>query len=106
MPGGFTGAGAKTVIPAKATAKISFRLVPDMDPQEVFAQYKTYVESLQPKGMIAGPADPFRRPDRGADGQSVISRQRPGPCARCLAKKRFSSGPAARFRSWGISSVT
>ena len=40
MPGGFTGAGAKTVIPAKATAKISFRLVPDMDPQEVFAQYK------------------------------------------------------------------
>src|SRR5271155_2197973 len=51
MPGGFTGAGAKTVIPAKATAKISFRLVPDMDPQEVFAQYKAYVESLQPKGI-------------------------------------------------------
>src|SRR5882724_10292329 len=51
MPGGFTGAGAKTVIPAKATAKISFRLVPDMDPQEVFAQYKAYVESLQPRGI-------------------------------------------------------
>src|SRR3984957_6315360 len=51
MPGGFTGAGAKTVIPAKASAKISFRLVPDMDPQEVFAQYKAYVESLQPKGI-------------------------------------------------------
>ncbi len=51
MPGGFTGAGAKTVIPAKATAKISFRLVPDMNPQEAFAQYKSYVESLQPKGI-------------------------------------------------------
>jgi acetylornithine deacetylase/succinyl-diaminopimelate desuccinylase-like protein len=51
MPGGFVGAGAKTVIPAKATAKISFRLVPDMNPQEVFAQYKSYVESLQPKGI-------------------------------------------------------
>jgi acetylornithine deacetylase/succinyl-diaminopimelate desuccinylase-like protein len=51
MPGGFTGAGAKTVIPAKATAKVSFRLVPDMHPQEVFAQYKSYVESLQPKGI-------------------------------------------------------
>ena len=51
IPGGFIGAGAKTVIPAKATAKISFRLVPDMKPQEVFAQYKTYVESLQPKGI-------------------------------------------------------
>jgi acetylornithine deacetylase/succinyl-diaminopimelate desuccinylase-like protein len=51
MPGGFIGACAKTVIPAKATAKISFRLVPDMHPQEVFAQYKSYVESLQLKGI-------------------------------------------------------
>jgi acetylornithine deacetylase/succinyl-diaminopimelate desuccinylase-like protein len=37
------------VIPAKATAKISFRLVPDMTSQEAFSQYKSYVESLQPK---------------------------------------------------------
>jgi acetylornithine deacetylase/succinyl-diaminopimelate desuccinylase-like protein len=51
MPGGFTGAGAKTVIPAKATAKVSFRLVPDQDPQESFQLYKKYVESLQPKGV-------------------------------------------------------
>jgi acetylornithine deacetylase/succinyl-diaminopimelate desuccinylase-like protein len=51
MPGGFIGAGAKTVIPAKATAKVSFRLVPDMNPQEAFAQYKNYVESLHPKGI-------------------------------------------------------
>ena len=43
MPGGFIGAGAKTVIPAKATAKMSFRLVPDMHPKEVFAQYKSFV---------------------------------------------------------------
>jgi acetylornithine deacetylase/succinyl-diaminopimelate desuccinylase-like protein len=49
--GGFVGAGAKTVIPAKATAKISFRLVPDMNPQETFALYKSYVESLQPRGI-------------------------------------------------------
>ncbi len=51
MPGGFIGAGAKTVIPAKATAKVSFRLVPDMTPQEVFAQYKRFVDSLQLKGI-------------------------------------------------------
>jgi acetylornithine deacetylase/succinyl-diaminopimelate desuccinylase-like protein len=51
MPGGFIGAGAKTVIPAKATAKISFRLVPDMIPQEAFALYKCYVEALQPEGI-------------------------------------------------------
>jgi acetylornithine deacetylase/succinyl-diaminopimelate desuccinylase-like protein len=51
MPGGFTGVGAKTVIPAKALAKVSLRLVPDMTPAETFAQYKSYVESLCPKGI-------------------------------------------------------
>ncbi|HZL29085.1 MAG TPA: dipeptidase [Acidobacteriaceae bacterium] len=51
MPGGFTGAGAKTVIPAKATAKISFRLVPNMKPEKAFAQYKAFVESICPAGI-------------------------------------------------------
>jgi acetylornithine deacetylase/succinyl-diaminopimelate desuccinylase-like protein len=51
MPGGFTGAGAKTVIPAKAVAKVSMRLVPDMTPAESFQQYKAYVESIAPKGI-------------------------------------------------------
>jgi acetylornithine deacetylase/succinyl-diaminopimelate desuccinylase-like protein len=51
MPGGFIGAGAKTVIPARATAKVSMRLVPDQTPAEAFAQYKSYVESLRPAGI-------------------------------------------------------
>ena len=51
MPGGFIGAGAKTVIPAKATAKISMRLVPDMTPAKTFALYKSYVEKIAPPGV-------------------------------------------------------
>ncbi len=53
IPGGFIGAGAKTVIPAKATAKVSMRLVPDMTPTKAFALYKSYVESIVPAGVTA-----------------------------------------------------
>jgi acetylornithine deacetylase/succinyl-diaminopimelate desuccinylase-like protein len=49
--GGFTGEGAKTVIPAVATAKISMRLVPDMNPKEVLRQYSAFVKKLTPKGI-------------------------------------------------------
>ena len=51
IPGGFTGAGAKTVIPAKALAKVSMRLVPGMTPAKAFAQYKSYVEAIAPRGV-------------------------------------------------------
>jgi acetylornithine deacetylase/succinyl-diaminopimelate desuccinylase-like protein len=51
MPGGFTGAGAKTVIPAKAMAKVSLRLVPGMTPQRAFEQLRNYVLSIAPKGV-------------------------------------------------------
>jgi acetylornithine deacetylase/succinyl-diaminopimelate desuccinylase-like protein len=51
MPGGFIGAGGKTVIPAKAAAKISMRLVPDMRPDEIFKLYSDFVRSLVPKGI-------------------------------------------------------
>jgi acetylornithine deacetylase/succinyl-diaminopimelate desuccinylase-like protein len=51
MPGGFTGTGAKTVIPAKAVAKISLRLVPGMEPGDVFARYNSYIQQIRPKGV-------------------------------------------------------
>ena len=51
IPGGFTGAGAKTVIPAKALAKVSMRLVPGMTPAKSFEKYKRYVEEICPPGV-------------------------------------------------------
>jgi acetylornithine deacetylase/succinyl-diaminopimelate desuccinylase-like protein len=45
---GYTGAGAKTVLPAKAMAKISCRLVPDQDPGQVKQQLLAYLEKNAP----------------------------------------------------------
>jgi len=51
MPGGFTAAGAKTVIPAKAAAKVSMRLVPNQDPDDILKRYTRHVKKLVPKGI-------------------------------------------------------
>jgi acetylornithine deacetylase/succinyl-diaminopimelate desuccinylase-like protein len=46
---GFTGQGAKTVLPAHAMAKISCRLVPDQNPEEVEKQLRAYLKKNAPK---------------------------------------------------------
>jgi acetylornithine deacetylase/succinyl-diaminopimelate desuccinylase-like protein len=51
IPGGFVGQGAKTVIPAKATAKVSMRLVPKMDPDKILKSYTDFVKANTPKGI-------------------------------------------------------
>ena len=51
MPGGFTAVGAKTVIPAKAAAKVSMRLVPNQDPDDILKRYTAFVKKLTPKGI-------------------------------------------------------
>ena len=46
---GFTGEGAKTVLPAVAMAKISMRLVPDQDPNKIAGLFEDYVKKIAPK---------------------------------------------------------
>src|SRR5438132_10693664 len=46
---GFTGEGAKTVLPAVAMAKISMRLVPNQDPEKIARLFEDYVKDLAPK---------------------------------------------------------
>ena len=53
IAGGFTGAGSKTVIPAKALAKVSFRLVPNQDPEKIVALFKAWVAANKPAGIEA-----------------------------------------------------
>ena len=49
--GGYTGEGPKTVIPSKAVAKLSMRLVPKQTPENVNRQLNEYMEKHAPKGI-------------------------------------------------------
>ena len=53
MSGGYTGDGFKTVIPAKASAKISFRLVSGQDPDKIRAAFRAHVQTMLPPDCTA-----------------------------------------------------
>jgi acetylornithine deacetylase/succinyl-diaminopimelate desuccinylase-like protein len=53
MWGGHTGPGGKTIIPAQAHAKLSFRLVADQDPAEIIEGLRQYVSDHTPAGIEA-----------------------------------------------------
>ncbi len=49
--GGYIGEGAKTVLPSKANAKISMRLVPNQDPDKITQLFKNHFEKIAPNGV-------------------------------------------------------
>jgi acetylornithine deacetylase/succinyl-diaminopimelate desuccinylase-like protein len=49
---GYTEEGAKTVLPARAMAKVSFRLVPDQDPEEVAHLLRRHLQRLAPASVV------------------------------------------------------
>lgn len=48
---GWTGEGSKTVLPAKAMAKVSCRLVANQDPQKIYEQVRDFVADISPAGV-------------------------------------------------------
>ncbi|MCH9632990.1 MAG: Succinyl-diaminopimelate desuccinylase [Chlamydiae bacterium] len=64
--GGYIEEGFKTVIPSKAHAKVSMRLVPDQDPLKIYELFQEHIKSLVPEGFKLtlshshAPSAPFR----------------------------------------------
>jgi acetylornithine deacetylase/succinyl-diaminopimelate desuccinylase-like protein len=53
ITGGYGGAGVKTIVPHQAEAKVSMRLVPDQDPDKVFALFAAFVKERCPEATIS-----------------------------------------------------
>jgi acetylornithine deacetylase/succinyl-diaminopimelate desuccinylase-like protein len=73
MWGGYQGPGQKTVVPSEARAKITCRLVPDQDPEEIVALVTHHLEANVPPGtrLTVLPADHSARPFR-IDRENVV----------------------------------
>ena len=48
ISGGYQGPGVKAVIPARASAKLNFRLVPDQNPHEIDQLFRAHVRRISP----------------------------------------------------------
>ncbi len=61
ITGGYQGPGLKTIVPARAEAKISMRLVPDMKPKKALALLTSFVKKVNPDVQVVSEhaADPF-----------------------------------------------
>ncbi|UJF28572.1 dipeptidase [Planococcus sp. 107-1] len=79
ITGGFSGEGIKTVLPAEASAKITCRLVPNQDPDDIVAKLRAHIDANKPAGVTVEITDfdkgkpfltPFDHPAIQAAGRS------------------------------------
>ena len=84
--GGYTGAGFKTVLPAEASAKVSFRLVSHQDPEKILAAFKSWIEAQLPPDVTLDWKAPNGSP------ASVMAIDDPA----------FDAARAALTEEWGV----
>jgi acetylornithine deacetylase/succinyl-diaminopimelate desuccinylase-like protein len=93
--GGHTGSGAKSVIPARALAKISFRLVPDQNPQQIARLFREHIARITPSTVRATVRTMSPIPP------ALVNRKHPAVRAAALAYKNGFGTVPAFVRSGG-----
>ena len=96
---GFTGDGAKTVIPAVAMAKVSMRLVPNQDPDKIAELFEAYVKKVAPKTVEVKVTRMHGGKPWITDTTTPTCRPPAAPSSRASARRPCSAAKAARFRS-------
>jgi acetylornithine deacetylase/succinyl-diaminopimelate desuccinylase-like protein len=95
ISGGYQGPGVKAVIPARASAKLNFRLVPDQDPRDIDRLFRAYIARIAPPTV-----KPAIRTDL-ATQPAVVDRNHPGVSAAAKAYKRGFGNAPVFLRSGG-----
>ena len=95
MAGGHYGRGAKSIIPARALAKLSFRLVPDQDPQKVAQLFRDHIARVTPPAVRSS-VRTF-----SAIKPALVDRNHPAVRAAALAYKRAFGAVPVFLRSGG-----
>jgi acetylornithine deacetylase/succinyl-diaminopimelate desuccinylase-like protein len=93
--GGFQGQGAKTIIPARAAAKLSCRLVPDQDPERITQLVEVHLQRICPPGVR------LRFTDLHGGKPSVTPLDHPAVGAAARALRRAFGAEAAYIRAGG-----
>ena len=93
IKGGYTGPGFKTVLPAKAMAKFSCRLVADQTPDRIFERVRDHIVHLTPPTVRAE----LLRLDEGAPAVLIDRRSRAMQMARLAYEKNWGKPAQAEF---------
>jgi acetylornithine deacetylase/succinyl-diaminopimelate desuccinylase-like protein len=93
--GGYQGAGIKTVIPARALAKLTFRLVPDQDADEVARQFREHIARVTPPTVRSTVRFP------SSAKPALVNRDDPAVRAAAFACRKGFGSPAVFLRSGG-----
>ncbi len=103
IAGGFTGAGAKTVIPSKATAKVSFRLVPNQNPDKILASFREFLQKNTPAGIRIELRVLSASPAVMVDPDHPAIQTAAGAFSEMFGRPPYLRAAAARFPSSAIS---
>jgi acetylornithine deacetylase/succinyl-diaminopimelate desuccinylase-like protein len=95
MPGGFTGEGKKSLIPARASAKLSFRLVPNQDPERIARITEDFLRQIAPETITLT----CRR--SGHSYPTLVDRDHPAVRAADVAYEKSFGHRAVYFRAGG-----
>ena len=96
LGGGYQGEGSKTIIPAKAMAKLTFRLVPDQEPEEILAAAAAHFQAHCPPGVLVSTAHGHSGPPYVMDAHSPI-----GQAAQRALRATFPGAEPALIREGG-----